>query len=210
MYSNRRKDNEEERILSLELDKLYSKMGYNYVRIKKDDELQIKGVDIIFKNKEKNIYVDEKAATKYLNKNLKTFSFELVSENNPNRIGWLLNKNNITTHYAIIYPKSKENNLRKLDSLEWILISKKRILNILYNNTIFDDALNNIYSDIYLNKKTNRHDIYISCYDKISKKYLKLKMVWSKNIFPERPVNILFDKDDLIKISDKYIKIEYK
>lgn len=165
---------------------------------------------LYLKKKIKKIFVDEKAATKYLNKNLKTFSFELISENNPNRTGWLLNENNITTHYAIIYPKSKINDLNNLDSLEWILISKEKILNILYNNIIFDDALYNIYSDIYLNKKTNRHEIYICCYDEISKKYLKLKMVWSKNIFPEQPVNILFDKNDLIKISDKYIKIEYK
>lgn len=210
MYSDRNKDNIEEKILSLKLDKLYDRMGWNYKRTKRKSEMQLNGVDVIFEKENKKIFVDEKASTKYLNKNLKTFSFELISENNPNRKGWLLNKDNITTHYAIIYPKSKTNDLKHLDCLEWILISKERILNILYNNINFNDALNNVYSDIYLNKNTNRNEIYISCYDEIFNKYFKLKIVWSKNIFPEQPVNILFDKKDLIKLADKHLIIKYK
>lgn len=209
MYSDRKKDNIEEKILSLKLDKLYDRMGWNYERTKRNSKLQLNGVDVIFEKENKKIFVDEKAATKYLNKNLKTFSFELVSENNPNRIGWLLNKDNITTHYAIIYPKSKINNLEHLDYLEWILISKERILNILYNNMNFNDVLSNIYSNIYLNKNTNRNEIYISCYDEILNKYFKLKIVWSKNIFPENPVNVLFNKKDLIELSNKHLIIKY-
>lgn len=56
MYSDRRKDNIEEKILSLKLDKLYDKMGWNYERTKRSSEMQLNGVDVIFeKENKKNI-----------------------------------------------------------------------------------------------------------------------------------------------------------
>ena len=56
MYSDRNKDNIEEKILSLKLDKLYNKMGWSYERTKRKSKMQLNGADVIFeKENKKNI-----------------------------------------------------------------------------------------------------------------------------------------------------------
>lgn len=206
-------DNKDNNILNTYLDNFYKKMGWDFERVF-DETRQLQGIDVIFrsnKNSDSKILIDEKAATKFLNKKLDTFSFELYSENNRNKIGWLLNPNIRTTHYAIIYPRSKNNDISKLDSLEWILIDKKKIIDLINSIPNINKYIKEVYKDSYENKATGRNQIIIRLYKKTNRNSpLVLKLVWSKNILPEKPLNILIPKYKLIEMSDKYIKLEYK
>lgn len=206
-------DNKDNNILNTYLDNFYKKMGWDFERVF-DETRQLQGIDVIFRsneNSDSKILIDEKAATKFLNKKLNTFSFELYSENNRNKIGWLLNPNIKTTHYAIIYPHSKSNDISKLDSLEWILIDKKKIIDLINSIPNINKYIKEVYNDSYENKITGRNQYVIRLYNKDNRNNpLILKLVWSKNIIPERPLNILIPKYKLIEMSDKYIKLKHK
>lgn len=206
-------DDKDNNVLNTYLDNFYKKMGWDFERVF-DKTRQLQGIDVIFRsneNSDSKILIDEKAATKFLNKKLNTFSFELYSENNRNKIGWLLNSNIKTTHYAIIYPRSKNNDISKLDSLEWILIDKKKIIDLINSIPNINKYIKEVYNDSYENKITGRNQYIIRLYNKDSRNNpLILKLVWSKNILPERPLNILIPKYKLIEMSDKYIKLKYK
>ena len=99
------------------------------------------------------------------------------------------------------------NNIRKLDSLEWLLISKKKITNIIYSIPNLDEVVSSLYSEEYYNPKTNRNQRYVNLDN--NGEIMTLKFVWSRNIYPEKPVNILFNKEDLIKMADKHLLIKY-
>ena len=207
--NKRIRDNKLEHMLTYSLDAMYSKLGYSYSRIR-DNDLQTKGVDVIFypPNSDGNkLYIDEKAAVTCMTRDLHTFSFEWSSENNPSRLGWLRAPGLKTTHYAIIYPRSEVNNIRRLDSLEWLLISKKKITNIVYSIPNLDEVVSSLYSEKYYNPKTNRNQRYVNLDN--NGEIMTLKFVWSRNIYPEKPVNVLFNKEDLIKMADKHILIQY-
>lgn len=199
------------KILNKYLDRLYEKEEWNFERVL-DKERQLMGIDVIFRPQNyngKELLVDEKAATKFLNKELNTFSFELRSENNEEKTGWLISSKSKTTHYAIIYPHSKTNKINELDSLEWMLIERQKIIDIINKIPNFKNYIEKVYDDCCENKYTNQ--FIIRMYNKTNRRNpLILKLVWSKNIFPERPLNILFPKSELIKMSDKYIKLEFK
>lgn len=201
------------KILNRYLDRLYEKEGWNFERVL-DVERQLSGIDVIFKPTNyigKELLVDEKAATKFLNKELNTFSFELRSENNKEKTGLLISSKSKTTHYAIIYPRSKTNKINELDSLEWILVDKQKIIDTINKIPNFENYIEKVYDDCCENKYTGRNQFIIRMYNRTNRKNpLILKLVWSKNIFPERPLNILFPKSELIKMSDKYIKLEFK
>lgn len=201
------------KILNRYLDRLYEKEGWNFERVL-DVERQLSGIDVIFKPTNyigKELLVDEKAATKFLNKELNTFSFELRSENNKEKTGLLISSKSKTTHYAIIYPRSKTNKINELDSLEWILVDKQKIIDTINKIPNFENYIEKVYDDCCENKYTRRNQFIIRMYNRTNRKNpLILKLVWSKNIFPERPLNILFPKSELIKMSDKYIKLEFK
>lgn len=201
------------KILNKYLDRLYEKEGWNFERVL-DVERQLSGIDVIFRPTNyigKELLVDEKAATKFLDRDLYTFSFELRSENNKEKTGWLISSKSKTTHYAIIYPRSKTNKINELDSLEWILVDKQKIIDTINKIPNFENYIERVYDDCYENKCTGRNQFFIRIYKKEnSKSPLILKLVWSKNIFPERPLNILFPKSELIKMSDKYIRLEFK
>lgn len=201
------------KILNRYLDRLYEKEGWNFERVL-DTERQISGIDVIFRPTNyigKELLVDEKAATRFLNKELNTFSFEICSENNKEKAGWLISSKSKTTHYAIIYPHSKSNDINNLDSLEWILVKKKKIINLINSIPNINKYIKEIYKDSYENKATGRNQIIIRLYKKTNRNSpLVLKLVWSKNILPEKPLNILIPKYKLIEMSDKYIKLEYK
>lgn len=206
-------NNEENMILNTYLDNIYEKMGWDFERVL-DKTRQLQGIDVIFYsncNLDSKILVDEKAATQYLGEDLNTFSFEIYSENNRNKIGWLINPNIKTTHYAIIYPRSKSNDINNLDSLEWILVEKKKIINLINSIPNINKYIKEVYKDSYENKVTGRNQIIIRLYKKTNRNSpLVLKLVWSKNILPEKPLNILIPKYKLIEMSDKYIKLKYK
>lgn len=147
--------------------------------------------------------VDEKAAITRLDGNLSTFAFELYTSNNKNNIGWFVNKNCKNNYYSLIYLTSFANNIQRIDKIECILLNKSKILkevlseldkrNIHFNNIL--DIMNEI--PIASN----------------GKKYLRLnkymKIVYSLNVIPEKPINVIIDKQYLLNIADDVLVKEF-
>jgi len=95
------RDLNKEQLLGKFLDSIYPQINIEVERNNNID-LQHKGVDLIYKEKE-NIFIDEKAQLDYLNSNLPTFTFELsYLKNEEYRLGWLFDESKLTTHYFLI------------------------------------------------------------------------------------------------------------
>jgi hypothetical protein len=192
MYiSDRANDSLGEEIIAKEMDKLYADSGF-YIRRIDDRFEQIHGIDLVLidQNKEE-LCIDEKAAIKYLTRDLSTYSFEVRYKN---RLGWFVKSNMINDYYALIYPRSKTNDIYNLSSLECIIISKEAIHNIIgYNNK---ELL-----EITKQENVEKWKIFQS-YNR-RKRYLYLengvKIVYSEDILPEQPINVIVPKDKLLE-----------
>lgn len=197
--SNRKEDIILESFIGSIMDKIYKKNNFNTERVY-DALQQKKGVDVIFRKGNKEFYIDEKAAIKYYNKNLLTFSFELASTLN---IGWFSENNNFvkTTHYILIYPKATKRDLSDLYEIEYILISKKKLWQYLksINFPTEKDIIEKL-KNIPVNKYGKKQIIFSP----------EIKIVYSLNIIPEKPLNIVINKNLLYKLSylHKTIKIK--
>ena len=135
LQKNREKDYKS----SKEIEKLLNLFYDKYVKCERVTErnLQISGVDVkISTPRNTEILVDEKCATDYIGKNLQTYSFELrASSDRVTGIrydGWLIDENNITTHYILCYiEKCKVDEFplsSDIQEMEVILVSKADIL----------------------------------------------------------------------------------
>ena len=193
-YSNRRSDSISESIVSKLTNSVYLDYGYKPTWIN-DPWYQLRGIDVVLMKDGIEYTVDEKAAVTRLDGNLNTFAFELYTSNNKGNIGWFVNKNCINNYYSLIYLTSFTNNIREINKIECILLNKYEILhevkkelnnaNIHFNNilSVFDGV------ERYRN---GRKYIYLNKY---------MKIVYSMDIFPEMPINVLIDKEYLLSLS---------
>ncbi|WP_350293341.1 hypothetical protein [uncultured Croceitalea sp.] len=106
LESRFKSDLEKEKKLTPLLDSYYkSKLKqYSFVRVS-DLKQQHKGIDLLFKHKEKiaSFYIDEKAQLDYINEDLPTFAFELsYLKNGKEKEGWLFDKKKKTEFYSLI------------------------------------------------------------------------------------------------------------
>ena len=202
--SNRKWDMRAEQIVRSYVSQLYTAHGFEYAYTDMRD-MQIGGVDVSLIDVDREqYYVDEKAAISRLDGSLNTFAFEVCTKNNPNHTGWLLNPLAKNTHYGLIYMKSKANDVNQIDKMEVFIVDK-------------DDIINEI--DILLGgsgiEKKNLEKIAQNGRESHGKRYISLaygaKIVYSENIIPEQPVNILVPKDILQECSDfiMYGKFKY-
>ena len=145
LQKNREKDYQ----TSKEIEKLLNLFYDKYVKYERVTErnLQISGVDVKIRTpQDTEILVDEKCATDYIGKNLQTYSFELRSSSDRRSgiryDGWLINEDNITTHYLLCYiEKCKVEKFpvsTDVQELEIILVGKDDIIEYLdrHNQTI--------------------------------------------------------------------------
>lgn len=175
--SNRRQDS----LTSLEVEKFLDKNFYksDSERVR-DKERQLQGIDVVYKDR----MIDEKCATDYINRPLRTFAFELSSVNRLGQryLGWLLNPDLKTTHYLICYINKcrvDRNPLEEdIEEMEVIYLEKKAILRYLQEK---DLSLENLGKYQPLD-----HPSVISG--------LKIMKSGQKT---ESPVNILIPRDDL-------------
>lgn len=193
---------------SLEIEKLMDEFYKGRIPFERveDVDLQKSGVDVILELKSGNkIYVDEKCATDYINRELKTFSFELRAT--PGRYvanrydGWLIAKDNITTHYMLIYvlesEKDKHPRAEDIKKVETILVSKKKILQYLHNLGQTKEVMFNKCEDI---------DAGDTNFGRIENGFK-----YSKSKFKiEAPINILIPKTELRRMSDVNTILEYE
>ncbi|QIH76412.1 hypothetical protein GTN31_08550 [Macrococcoides canis] len=180
-----------------------------------DNELQNKGVDTVGIHKlfNQTINIDEKTATHYFQNNLsntglKTFALELEyhGRNNAHKEGWLFNSKYSETDAYLFswgwtspeiddWKNIKYENIKKIES---VLVLKKDLLKHLDYSYNFNKAF---YTD-YINQAKNTNNQ--------SKFYIKENggpyiLKSSKNSYYEAPTNLIFPKEDLIKISKKHI-----
>lgn len=194
----RRDDENKASIISRILDKFFYVKTKDFERIF-DKERQVLGIDTIFSLNDKRYICDEKAAIRYANRNLRTFSFELsfIDRSGHIKDGWLLDKNKVNDSFMLIWiDKAKKSDFTSEDDileLEIALISKDRIIRYLDMCGLSSSVLTNVKNDI-LDKKLN--SIYVE----------NFKFICSKQL-AEKPINVLINRHDLIKISDFNCKI---
>lgn len=159
MYNYRSHDNALNQRMEYVLDAVYHDLGIKYKRIKSEQSqesmrktLQLNGTDILIRGIgnigfSSMLWVDEKCATRYWDKDLKTYSFELFSKNNPDGKGWFLAQNE-TTHYMLVWPRCTDAELHCFTSLELMLVSKVDVKHFVEAATkISADALSHCLSE---------------------------------------------------------------
>lgn len=193
IQSDRRKDEQTVEYLNSIMDKIYSKNHYGFVR-NYDVKLQKQGVDLIYTNKDNTYYVDEKAAIKYYNTTLNTFSFEIGSNVAK---GWFREDNDyiITTHYILIYPKSNSPDLSGIYEIEYLVINKSKIWDYLHSVGVGDfKSVKETLDNVKVGKWGKKYSF-------INK---DVKLVQSVQIMPEQPINIVINKEILKSLSNKH------
>lgn len=192
--SNRYNDSRNEQIIKLYSSQMYRAHGFKPYYTKSRD-MQICGIDVcLLDSSNKMYYSDEKAAMSRMDGTLKTFAFEMFTKNNPNGIGWFLNKNSKNTHYSIIYIKSNENNINQIEKIEILFVNKEYIRNKIKKYLINVVDLENIRDIVKYGNKFN------------GKRYIHIRdgvrIVYSENIFPEQPINIVVPKNIIQECSE--------
>ena len=186
--SRRAEDERKTEIVEKFTDKIYSENFLDIKRIK-DKKLQKQGVDLIYKEGENIHYIDEKFALNYFNKKLYTFSFELFSENNVDKKGWLISDNMITTDYCILW-FSSDASFQNIRFYDLCLIPKYKVLEIAKKAGYYEGLVQD-FLDYWEKGYYNQPDKYYSLGER---RYLKLKngckIVQSLN-FEEKPINIV-------------------
>lgn len=200
--SDRLRDAQAEIVVSKLMDTVYRENGYAPCWIV-DRESQIAGLDVSLVKNGIWYLVDEKAAITRLDGNLSTFAFELYTSNNVDNIGWFVNKKCKNNYYSLIYLTSFTNNIQKIDKIECILLNKDKIFKAVISE---------------LNKRNIHFNNILDVMDKIKlapngKKYLRLnkymKIVYSLNVIPEKPINVVVDKQYLLSIADDVLVKEF-
>lgn len=194
----RARDEQRTRQIEKFADVVYYNMGLACYRVN-DIDMQKQGVDLIMKrpnsiNDMDIMRVDEKAAVSYMHKDIGTYAFELSSESNKDSTGWFVSPSSITTHYALMWPRSDNDGLTVNKAL--VVIVPKTAINQWMNEHHLNprelvsqvQALPNMY-DYDGNIRSKR--LHVNGVD----------IVQSMSCM-EQPVNILIPKEDLIKMAD--------
>ena len=200
--SDRLRDMQAEIVVSKLTDTVYRENGYMPCWIV-DRESQMDGLDVSLVKNGIWYLVDEKAAITRLDGNLSTFAFELYTSNNKDNIGWFVNKKCKNNYYSLIYLTSFANNIQKIDKIECILLNKDRI----FKEVKFELDKKNIHFNNILDVMS---EIPIASN---GKKYLRLnrymKIVYSLNVIPEKPINVVIDKQYLLSVADDVLVKEF-
>ena len=179
-------DERGEKIVSEFLDKHFYIECEDFHRVV-DKVQQIKGVDTTFVKNGFQYVCDEKAALKYVNKNLQTF-------------GWLLDSNKINNSFLFCWIDSAINDV--LSSSDDIVIMEVALVR---RNKIID-YLSNIgwtLDNLFLKCKKIRENPYEECGN-----FYKNEVKFSKSFqLKEKPINLLIKRSKLLEISDFSKKI---
>jgi hypothetical protein len=185
----------EKEIASFMDERYYSKNVTEFNRFN-DKENQLKGKDVTFTlGNLKNIVVDEKAQTHYINENLPTFAFEIsfIRASGDWTLGWLLDKSKENEYFILIWPfASKKWDVKKedIEKLDCLLISKQKIIDLLEKEGFTKEDLLLQESKIRKNNVEGRiggGNAYF----------------YFTKLLSEEPINIVIRKEKLIEISEK-------
>ena len=162
-------------------------------------EAQKMGIDyVVYRKNDEPFTVDEKAQVNYINKPRDTFSFEISYLNIHKEVvdGWLIKNTIHPTYYALIWIwDSKEDNKSKLktsdiNTVECMFISNLNLQKFI-RSCGFTDKILREFSEQMRKSSGNQRRYYA---------YLNSRKFVLTNMLPEKPVNIILDKDVLYKI----------
>ena len=196
--SNLRKDDERcADIVSRFLDEKFYKKYTKYFDRILDKERQVKGIDTTFMIGDKTYICDEKAAIRYINKGLNTFSLELsfIGRYDDLRDGWLIDEKHINNSFLFVWiDKAKVDMLESVNDiqqLEIALVDRRKILKYLETLGWSQDKM------IAKSQKMRENE---EEYGGNLRKH-GCKFVCSRHLV-EQPVNVLLSRDKLKEISD--------
>jgi hypothetical protein len=180
------------------------KLNAGTVERKFDKESQYAGIDVQISNDTHSLNIDEKAALHYMDKDLKTFSFEIafINEADNFHIGWLLDDTKKTNAYLLIYPKSHNTDLSTITytefgDMEVLLLRKDVIKDYLSSNGYTRDRL--LWWSDYL--RTNGYSGYHSG-DNVPGLHFFLS-----DKLKEKPLNIIVNKRILESICTRMYRV---
>lgn len=195
MYvSNRKQDVMTNRRVEYIMDSLYAMLGWSYWR-PHEVEWDKRGVDVVLQipGTIGKLWVDEKAAVRYWDKPLNTYACELTCTSTKNGYGWFAKENNdymVNTHLVLIWVRALEKELIHISSLRFLVVNKhdlQKYFMLATGMTEKDDTKE------YLEGLS--WDDSGRC---VINEHLTLKRC---DIYPEYPVNAIFSKEILEKLS---------
>ena len=197
MKSNRIEDSKAEKEVAKFLDKnLYKKEGFLEFTRFDDKENQLKGKDVSFKLNNKEVLVDEKAQTTYVNKNLPTFAFEIDFLRSGNELteGWLYCKDKETEYYMLVWIEAKKERDFVSDDItntDCVLIKREDLIIFLYDIGLTIDEINKKAQEIRKNEKVGKTELPNTedCY-----------LYYSPSL-AEKPVNLVIRKHKLLELA---------
>jgi len=178
-------------------EKFYPSHVSDFIRFTQKED-QLKGKDVSFTIESlKNIIVDEKAQSHYINKNIPTFAFEInfIRGSGDLTPGWLLDDTKETEYYFLIWPFANvEWNVTHKDItlLKCLLISRKKLRDYLHTEGFTKDTLLKKAKDIRESKqegvigKENHPNVYF---------YLSSQLA-------EKPISIIIQRAKLHELAD--------
>lgn len=182
---------------------LYPRLPFAFER-QKDPGSQKQGVDIVLKNREDKLLIDEKAAIYYANQDLKTFVFELsyyINNGEVRRDGWLVNPAIKTTHYNIMWLKTKKKEMdpkeircEDIEEIESMMIEKERLLQHLENFGL-DMASLREEDELFRGSGNDRKKL---------NRYMELIL---SGHLAEKPLNLKISKTLLRRISSLHLSV---
>ena len=197
-------------IVSMFLDKhfykiIFDKPEFQIERIY-DKKRQIEGFDVIIIDTINNEFygIDEKAAIRYVNKQLNTFSMELSFIDRSGNIhdGWLFDETKKNNYFLFVWIDKATNDILKseldIQEVEIALVKREKIIKYLEELGWTKDKINIKSEKIRSSEKEYGGNIH---------KY-GCKFTCSRYLI-EQPVNILISRKNLIELSTKNLKINH-
>lgn len=172
-----------------------------------ETQYQIKGIDIKFDMNGTTYICDEKAAVKWMNKNLLTYAMELEFINRGGRLndGWFINSSQTNNSYCLIYTDRVDApydsfTTEDIKDATVIVVKKYTIKKYLENKGWTSDKLKKKCKEIRDN------DGYRVNMGNLQKHGLKFS--YSRNL-PEKPINVLIPREELEEMSDLTVRYIY-
>ena len=197
-YKTRRtKDEKDEKIVGQFLDSYFYPTFTTTVTRNTDKETQIQGLDVTVTNPQGYTYtIDEKAATRWIGRNLPTFSHEISSIDAAGREydGWLLDFNSASDYLLEVWiddaKDTKLNDYTDITDATIALVPKKNIWNYLRKNQISSRELKAVAEEMRTINKPYR--------------YFKNFKITVQTNCQEHSANILIPRNTIVNLLSSY------
>lgn len=119
-----------ESIVSSITDSVLRQCGLYPIRTTSVD-FQVSGIDFFLNTPSERMLVDEKSANTCWNRDLQTYTIEVINKCNNNDSGWTANGIAQTTHYLLVWIRATDETLSDIWRWEGMLVEKRLIHDLL-------------------------------------------------------------------------------